>query len=81
MMFGYEGYTYSNLLRICTDENETGMICSNGEYGWDGWLGTYFENLPHDGITILMGTQKVDAGTFTLTRRVRNAVLSELLHK
>ncbi len=33
-------------------------ICVKGEYGWDGWLGAYFANLPEQDITILMGAQK-----------------------
>ena len=30
-------------------------------------------------MTILMGTQKKDAGTFPLTRKLRNVVISEYL--
>ena len=54
-------------------------ICVKGEYGWDGWLGAYFANLPEQDITILMGAQKKDAGTFSLTRRLRNLCLSNIL--
>ena len=45
----------------------------------DGWLGAYFANFPKEKLTILMGAQKKDAGTFTLTRKLRTAVLTELL--
>jgi hypothetical protein len=51
-------------------------ICVKGEYGW---LGAYFANLPEQDITILMGAQKKDAGTFSLTRRLRNLCLSNIL--
>ena len=54
------------------------MIASEGEYGWDGWLGMYFANFPKEDLTILMGTQKRDSGTFSLTRKLRNLVLSSL---
>ena len=54
------------------------MACE-GEYGWDGWLGVYFANFPKENMTILMGTQKKDAGTFELTRKLRNLVLAEVL--
>ena len=45
----------------------------------DGWLGMYFANFPKEDMTILMGTQKKDAGTFPLTRKLRNVVISEYL--
>ena len=73
------GYTYGNLMRVCENESETSVFSSRGEYGWDGWLGAYFANLPEQDITILMGAQKKDAGTFSLTRRLRNLCLSNIL--
>ena len=69
------GYSYGNLMRVCTDPRQTGYFARKGEYGWDGWLGTYFANFPKAHMTILMGMQKVDAGTFDLTRKLRNVIL------
>ena len=79
MMWHYEGFSYSNLMRICYDDKKSGYITSAGEYGWDGWLGTYFENFPDTGATLLIGTQKVDSGTFMLTRKIRNTILAQIL--
>ena len=76
---GLNGFTYSNLMRICHRPSQAGMLAREGEYGWDGWLGMYFANLPKEKITILMGTQKKDSGTFGLTRKLRNVLLSDLL--
>ena len=56
----------------------SGMMAREGEYGWDGWLGMYFANFPKENMTILMGTQKKDAGTFAHTRKLRNMILSSL---
>ena len=53
------------------------MQVRRGEYGWDGWLGMYFANFPEERMTILMGAQKKDSGTFSLTRKLRNLVLGE----
>ena len=69
------GYSYGNLMRVCTDPRQTGYFARKGEYGWDGWLGTYFANFPKEHMTILMGMQKVDAGTFDLNRKLRNVIL------
>lgn len=75
---GLEGYTYSNLMRVCDKPSRSSLLTQKGEYGWDGWLGVYFANFPKENMTFLMGTQKKDAGTFALTRKLRNLVLGEL---
>ncbi|MUT68098.1 serine hydrolase [Paenibacillus sp. NEAU-GSW1] len=72
------GHSYGNLMRIMTDTTKAGIIGSPGEYGWDGWLGAYFGNCPQDGLTILFMIQKKDAGTTSLTRKLRNIVVSSL---
>ena len=76
---GADVYTYGNLMRRCIAPEEHRNLCTYGEYGWDGWLGMYFVNLPKENITLLIGMQKKDAGTFTLTRKLRNVCFSYLL--
>lgn len=75
---GLSGYSYGNLMRVCKNPAQAGMLTGLGEYGWDGWLGTYFANFPRENMTILMGVQKKDGGTFSLTRKLRNLVLSSV---
>ncbi len=72
---GLEGHTYSHLMRIVKDPGMAGTLTECGEYGWDGWLGCYFANLPRRDMTILMMQQKKDAGTYHLTRKIRNLIL------
>ncbi len=71
------GHSYGNLMRIVTEPKNTGLLTKKGEYGWDGWLGCYFANFPHEQVTILLMMQKVDAGTTSLTRKIRNILLSD----
>lgn len=74
------GYTYGNLMRVCENESETSVFSSKGEYGWDGWLGTFFSNEPQHGITLIFGTQQVGIGrTGILVREIKNIVMSELV--
>lgn len=75
---GLDGFSYANLMRVCRKPSRCGMLTKEGEYGWDGWLGMYFANYPNENMTFLMGTQKKDAGTFALTRKLRNIILSSL---
>ncbi|MDK2808964.1 MAG: hypothetical protein PWP24_1701 [Clostridiales bacterium] len=70
------GHSYGNLMRVRTDCTKAGDIGSEGEYGWDGWLGAYFTNCPKDRLTLLFLMQKTDAGTNTITRKLRNIILS-----
>lgn len=74
------GYTYGNLMRVCHNESETSVFASKGEYGWDGWLGTFFSNEPQHGITMIFGTQQVGIGrTGSLVHQIKNIVMSELV--
>lgn len=75
---GLEGFSYGNLMRICKNPAQAAIVARNGEYGWDGWLGVYFANFPAEKLTILMGAQKKDAGTFALTRKLRNLILTQI---
>ena len=72
------GYSYGNLLRIMTRPDQAAGLCSLGEYGWDGWLGTYVMNDPAHDLTFLMMQQKADSGTTAYSRRMRNVVFSAL---
>lgn len=73
------GYTYGSLMRVCRDETRTTLLASRGEYGWDGWLGTFFSNEPAHGITMVYGAQQAGVGRAgTLARRLKNIVMSHL---
>lgn len=79
MMAGWEslaGYSYSNLMRVLTEPSLAVINGSQGEYGWDGWLGPYFANMPEVDTTFLLMVQLKDSGTFTLTRKLRNVLAS-----
>lgn len=81
MMMGWEnlaGFSYGNLMRVMTDPSLAIINGSMGEYGWDGWLGPYFANMPKDDTTFLMMIQLKDSGTFTLTRKLRNVLAAAI---
>lgn len=68
------GYTYGNLLRVMENPGMAYFMTWKGEYGWDGWLGTYFCNSPSNKVTILMSCQRRDGGTMDVTKRIRNVI-------
>ncbi len=72
------GFSYGKLMRISVNPGQGKGLLREDEYGWDGWLGTYFANLPREEMTILLMMNATDTGTAAVTRKVRNAVLSEI---
>ncbi len=75
---GMYGYTYGNLLRIMEEPGMAQFNTYRGEYGWDGWLGTYFCNSPENKLTILLFCQRKDSGTMDVTKRIRNIIAANI---
>lgn len=73
-----QGMTYGNLMRHMVEPGAAVYCGWEGEYGWDGWLGTYFCNSPKNGITLLITMQRRDAGTLPVTRKIRNVLHAAL---
>lgn len=73
---GLEGFGYGKLMRSAVTPGFYPGFAREGEYGWDGWLGVYFANLPKEDMTILMMMAVKDTGTSCMQRRVRNVVLA-----
>lgn len=73
------GYSYGKLMRHCVEPGACAHIASAGEYGWDGWLGTYFANLPEENITFLMFQNTTDTGTSSVVRKCRSILAAEML--
>ena len=72
------GYSYGRLMRVGVHPGQGKTLICEGEYGWDGWQGTYFAKFPRERLTILLMQNITDTGTVAVTRKVRNAVLSEI---
>ena len=72
------GYDYGCLVRVCDRPGACAHFAEKNEYGWDGWLGTYFINLPDSKITFLLNQNMTDTGTAAVTRKCRNILAAEL---
>ena len=75
------GYNYGCLVRVCDRPGSCSIYSEAGEYGWDGWLGTYFANLPGQRITFLLNQNSPDTGTAGVTRKCRNILGAALSRK
>lgn len=76
---GLMGYSYGNFLRTMKNPERALLYATKDEYGWDGWLGSFFSNHPAEKLTFLMGISRENTGTTSLTRKVRNVLLADLL--
>lgn len=72
------GYSYGKLMRVGVRPGQSSGVMAEGEYGWDGWLGTYFANMPRERVTFLLMQNTTDTGTAAVTRKLRNIVLAGL---
>lgn len=75
---GLTGYGYGGLCRTLIQPSLAVVRGWKGEYGWDGWLGTYFCNSPQNDVTVLLFTQRRDSGTLPMTRKLRNVLATRL---
>lgn len=72
------GHGYGNFMRVLLEEGQAPSLGSMGEFGWDGWLGTYFCVSPEDDLVLLLMLQKTDTGTIDVTRKFRSAAFAAL---
>lgn len=72
------GFTYGLLMRNMRDPENSYQYGSVGEYGWEGWLGSYFFVAPQEELTMIFMTQSYDAGYLPCVRRMRNVLLCAL---
>lgn len=73
-----KGHGYGNFMRVVEHEGQAVSIAPKGEFGWDGWLGTYFCVDPEDKMVLLFFVQRLDAGTTDYTRKFRSMAYAAL---
>lgn len=74
-----DGYNYGNFMRILEHEEKSQLKTVKGEFGWDGWTGTFFAADPENDLTVLYFTQICGAGTTDEARMICCAVYDSLV--
>ena len=72
------GCGYANFLRVVEDEVGTGCLAERGEFGWDGWAGTYFCIQPSEKLVMIFLVQRCGYGVAGLMRKVKNVIYSSI---
>lgn len=73
-----QGYGYGNLMRVLIDVGKAKQLGSEGEYGWDGWLGSYVCMDPKEDLAIIYVIQKCGGNGHRDVQVIRNIVYSAL---
>ena len=61
-------------MRVLESPQEQCVVCQKGEYGWDGWAGTYMEIHPEEKVCALIMTAQIDRETDCARRMLRNGI-------
>lgn len=73
-----KGYGYGNLMRVMMDVPASQSLGSEGEYGWDGWLGSYVAIDPKENLAIIYVIQKCGGNGYRDVQIIRDIVYSAL---
>lgn len=73
-----EGHGYANLMRVMTNAEQAKQLGSNGEFGWDGWLGSYVCMDPVEDLVIVYVIQKCGGNGHRDVRVLRNIIYSAI---
>ncbi len=73
-----QGYGYGNFNRVLLDPAAYQTNAPVGEFGWDGWLGTYMTLDPSNDFMFQYYIQLADAGSMGPTRLLRQVAYGML---
>ena len=77
------GFTYGNLMRLLDDaQNIDPQLCGTGrvgEFGWDGWAGTYFMADPESRMIVLYYISRIDRDSHAMRALIKRAIYDELV--
>lgn len=72
------GYGYGCLMRVMMDTGVHGSNGTKGEYGWDGWMGSYFFVDPAEKLIMIYVIQKCGGNGYRNVARLRNIVYAAI---
>ncbi len=72
------GYGYGALMRQMVDVTASGGLGTVGEFGWDGWLGSYVAMDPVEDLAIIYVIQKCGGNGYRDVQVLRNIIYSAL---
>ena len=77
------GFTYGNLMRVLTrPEAVDPVLCGlgvKGEYGWDGWAGTYFMADPANRLIIIYLISRIDLDPHPMRAQLKRVIYDNLV--
>ncbi|HPF87998.1 MAG TPA: serine hydrolase domain-containing protein [Candidatus Limiplasma sp.] len=72
------GYGYGGLMRVMLSPGQSFSLGAKGEFGWDGWTGTYMSVCPEKNMVLTVMQQLAGAGTNAVIHKIRNVVYANI---
>ncbi|MBP5157344.1 MAG: beta-lactamase family protein, partial [Treponema sp.] len=72
------GYSYANLMRVMKEPGRSLTVSEKGEFGWDGWLGTFMLVDRANELAVVLMMQRVDTGLSPVARKIKNIIYTAL---
>ena len=66
-------------MRVLLDPCQAAVVTEPGEFGWDGWTGTYMEEKPAEDVVIMLMTAQMDRDNVCSRRRIRNFIYQHIV--
>ena len=73
-----KGYGYGSFMRVHQNVTESGLCGSEGQFGWDGWMGCYFAIDPVEDMAMLYFIQLAGSGCTRTVKTLYNMIWSSL---
>lgn len=73
-----KGYGYGSFMRVHQNVTESGLCGSEGQFGWDGWMGCYFAIDPVEDMAMLYFIQFAGSGCTRTVKTLYNMIWSSL---
>ncbi len=72
------GYGYGGFMRVLLSPSKSFGLGVTGEFGWDGWAGSYMTVCPDRNMVFVTMQHRTDLGTGPLTRKLRNILYAHI---
>ena len=77
--YSLKGYNYGTLMRVLEDPDDAETSCVPvGEFGWDGWAGTYFSIDPENKILLLYFVNQTNGNREWHMKALKRVIYDEL---
>ena len=65
-------------MRVMKEPGRSLTVSEKGEFGWDGWLGTFMLVDRANELAVVLMMQRVDTGLSPVARKIKNIIYTAM---